>query len=882
MKHLRVTTAIFLLAIAALVPAIGELKVRAASSSKKAVVKLGKHEKQVESQYLVGGAWRLDGNFEATLRITNVLEVSGITVTPVLFMADGTELELPVQTLAPSEVKLISINQAVAGAEAKLGNHKSAYGTAALKFDWAWASSVSASVESVDKRRSLVFGYPLDAYKPHEAEVQEIQGLWWKQTQLTRPFVYITNVDPQPVKISFQAQGSKGWMGPMTHVQVCPRCTQRVEILGLANALPGDEADHGGFRLRFKAAPGAIIVAGGMEDAVVGYSATMPFTMIGHSHAPSKDRTLASVGLVVGNHHSMMGFNDDLKFIPYAVVRNAADRSLSIRGQAHLSMMEMNGPTIPLQPVKLSPGESVRLPIADLLKASGFQDFSGTLDLSFDFEGQPQELQVATGSVDESQSYVLGVRPQLVTSSHLVRVPLWRFEAGTDTMVSLWNPADSAENLLVEIKHETGVYSYRLHLDGNSSGMFNISEVIQKQQPDDKGNRIPLTAKTGSLTITDERGREYPVNTLVTAVTFDPKAGTCGGDLCGYCDDFVDFWFIYDPFAFAKTTGMQMESRVLDANGSNYSMTYSTSWHSGNNSILTIDSGGWSWGVNTGNITIDGFVANTQHGSACYVTGFCDESNMYASASGTIIPRIDSVSVTKGLIGDSQAVTVTGVGFTTLPSINFTSGTGITVTYSSVSDTQIQATFVVSQTASAGNHSFVVQNSQSLTSNSKNYYVQIPTSLSVLSVTVLPDGPSPPSGCNPSLNYGIKVDVKYRVLDQNSPGQAIQSANMTPHETGTFFTGGSFDGNIGPVSGYPTSSATTASDGTFHDVPLGVCSAFPISSPGVTASQTISMVLAGGTSYSVRSQNLTVSAPGSASFGHGTITNSLSDISATR
>lgn len=164
--------------------------------------------------------------------------------------------------------------------------------------------------------------------------------------------------------------------------------------------------------------------------------------------------------------------------------------------------------------------------------------------------------------------------------------------------------------------------------------------------------------------------------------------------------------------------------------------------------------------------------------------------------------------------------------------------------------------------------------------------VQKPTSLKVLSVTVLPNGAGPPNGCPPSANYGIMVDIKYQVLDQNS--KAIALSSMTPHETGTYFDGSPLNSDIGPAAGYPTSSQTTASDGTFHDVPFGVCSSLPLSNPGLTATQNITVVMPGGSSFSVRSQTATVTAPGSASFGHGTLKNNItspgtgSDINATR
>ena len=124
------------------------------------------------------------------------------------------------------------------------------------------------------------------------------------------------------------------------------------------------------------------------------------------------------------------------------------------------------------------------------------------------------------------------------------------------------------------------------------------------------------------------------------------------------------------------------------------------------------------------------------------------------------------------------------------------------------------------------------------------------------------------------------IDIKYQVVGQD--GNNIESDEMTPHESGIFFTGGTFDNNIGPVPGYPTSSEKTAVDGTFHDVPVGVCSPVPISNPGVTATQNIKMIGPSGTLYLVRSQTFTAKAPGAISFGHGSITNSLGDISGTR
>jgi hypothetical protein len=156
--------------------------------------------------------------------------------------------------------------------------------------------------------------------------------------------------------------------------------------------------------------------------------------------------------------------------------------------------------------------------------------------------------------------------------------------------------------------------------------------------------------------------------------------------------------------------------------------------------------------------------------------------------------------------------------------------------------------------------------------------IQKPTSLAFVSVSVLPDGTFGAHGCLGSFWAGIMVDIKYQVLDQQIPPRPIQASNMTPHEQGIGFLGGAVNGNIGPVPGYPTSGATTAADGTFHDVPFGTCAQFTFSR---TATQNITMIL-GTTSYPVRSQTWTATGTTTGTTtGHGTIKNGI-DVSASR
>jgi hypothetical protein len=148
--------------------------------------------------------------------------------------------------------------------------------------------------------------------------------------------------------------------------------------------------------------------------------------------------------------------------------------------------------------------------------------------------------------------------------------------------------------------------------------------------------------------------------------------------------------------------------------------------------------------------------------------------------------------------------------------------------------------------------------------------VQVPATLKVLSVGVLPNGTTGDYGCLTGYDYGIMVDIKYQVLDQG--GQAMKSSAMEPHENGTLFGGTAYDNDIGPTR-ISTTSKYTAADGTFHDAPVGYCTIGVFS--GKQATQNITILL-NSSSYAVRSQTFTASSSG---FGHGSITNG-SDISA--
>jgi hypothetical protein len=150
--------------------------------------------------------------------------------------------------------------------------------------------------------------------------------------------------------------------------------------------------------------------------------------------------------------------------------------------------------------------------------------------------------------------------------------------------------------------------------------------------------------------------------------------------------------------------------------------------------------------------------------------------------------------------------------------------------------------------------------------------VQVPGSLKVLSINVLPTGTTGDHGCTPTQDYGIELDITYQVLDNHNPAQPLKNATMVPHEH--IVTGSqSSDEDICP-SRISTCKHTTDANGIWHDAPVGGCFNGPIS---IDFTQAITIIF-NGVSYPVRNNSFSLN---TSSVTHGTITNS-SDIQKTR
>ncbi len=362
------------------------------------------------------------------------------------------------------------------------------------------------------------------------------------------------------------------------------------------------------------------------------------------------------------------------------------------------------------------------------------------------------------------------------------------------------------------------------------------------------GHRLPADLAAGQILWTWHHGP--PLVGRVNAMSVSKGvASNMSCPSCCECPSTVSVSLVPASSVGAVGTGFQEEPWEIDSNNCgtrSFPVPASwLTWWSSNSTVASVNTG-WVGCTSPGMATIfgSGPCCGTDinpdadpETDGCFVCGptFPPEEG---SADVTVTPRIDSISPSRGLIGTTVSVTINGSEFGTSPTVN--AGTGIMVTINSKSDTQIQASFEISATAPAGNHSVTVT-ADGQTSNSVNFFVQVPTFFTALNaVSVL--------NTTCSASSGFFADVSYQVTDQL--GNTITVGGLTPQEHFTVNGVAAFPG-FKPFA-FPQ---TTRNDGSFDDVPVGSCLSPPPPNHCVDVVQTFNIVVPGSsgatTTYSI-------------------------------
>jgi hypothetical protein len=753
---------------------------------------------------IAGGPWIVDGNFKSAMYLKNVVETSAITVTPILYLSNGAKYQLPPVQIEPSGTAIVDINSSLQNLG--IAPYATLSGWVELQYTWPW-TPLCAMIRAVDVAHSLIFSFgfeapgPLSSPASQKSNSQVTEGMWWKQEPNVNGFLTLANTTSQAITAVVQVSDNRAALLGTHTITVSPQGMKTLNLQELQTAT----TTEGGIRIKYVGQPDALLISGALQDSGVGYSATLHFAPPARPLPPmaraTTQRGIAALGLMTGAADPMMRFPAGTTFTPYTVVRNVSTGPISV--SPTLWWMQGGAPaSFQLAQFSLLPGQTHTVDFSSLLASAGLKNFNGSVNLVFDTQGK-SGLLIGAGSVDQTNTYVFEVAPHGVVNSAGKSISYWSTANGDDTMISLWNPADEAQDFIFRVMFSGGHYDFPIQLGPRATRMFNISEIIASQVPDAQGNIIPASIQEGSAKIVGSHADNEHILVVADGGTYNVRKATCGL-FCFSCDGATSYSVDLNPFGVGVGANTQESLTAHWSSGGQYNVTSGSSWNSSDTGKATVQTG-LVHGVAVGSFVLSGGTGSEpDYTSGCYPEGMsCPIAQGGGGNSpGNTKPIITSIDPTIAMIGsNSVQLTINGSGFGTSPTVNLP--TGFTSSGQGASDTRIVITVNIGFTATVGNNNITVTNSA--TSDPATFQVDGPYHMVVQS-----DVTGKCSGCATTVERFVTYQIQNFsgtnagatwigevVTDtgwsctQSNPGSSTApcSANQQTNSTGVFTDG---------------------------------------------------------------------------------------------
>jgi hypothetical protein len=559
----------------------------------------------------------------------------------ILYLSNGAKYALPEVRLEPAGTAIVDIN--VGLQSLGIAPYATLSGYVEIQYSWPWIP-VCAMIRNVDTLHSIIFVHsvePLSTANPPspalptstQPAAQVVEGMWWKQDKNVTGFVSLSNTSARPIAAALQLSDQNGLALTNHNVTISSHGTKIVNLQEL-ESLP---LEAGGIRIAYQGPQGALLSSGGLEDSSVGYSAGLHFVPKEAASKPVSIR-VAELGLMAGAADPMMLFPAGTKFTPYSILRNTSSTVAVIKPT--LWWMEGGGARYFQFPaLNLQAYHTQNFAVMAMLSTAGLRNFNGSVNLVFDAEGTHDGLLLAAGSVDQSNNYVFEVIPRGIGESASKSLPYWSTGNGDDTMVTLWNPADEAQDLIFELFFSGGHYAFPVHLDARATRTFNVSEIAENQIPDAEGNVVPAGIHDGSAKIRGSRADNEMILVAFDLGIYNVRKATCTGPPCQTCNGAAttQATIAANPFSVAVGAQTQLKSTVQWNTGTQYDLTSASTWTSSKTSVATVQTG-LVKGVGAGSVTASASAtSNVYAQQVCsYNPNPCPTTPISGSGGGTV------------------------------------------------------------------------------------------------------------------------------------------------------------------------------------------------------------------------------------------------------
>jgi hypothetical protein len=720
----------------------------------------GQTENFVETFTLIGSYYSLKNGQETTLMFNNK-GPEPLIVNPAFFNLSGHRLDLPALTIAPKSYQEFDLR-------VLLVNYLPQFREGSLQ-----VSHQGGRLQLGAQFKILKQGVLFDEQFIQPATrfpSTRLESVWYLPSPQANTKFILSNTTDSPVTTTVEVSGTAPHQQQPTVIQLSAHETRVLDILrdlvGQQNG--GTLKKDGGISINHTGTAGAIMARILISEPINGYSSVVNFT----DPTTSISSKLNGGGLRIGS----IG-NDKLE--PIISARNIGTETTTVSGQ--IPYTDANGEiafvTIPA--TQILPDKSKIINLRQQIEAANVPSNVTFAGLNLEYTTAPGSVVMNAQSVSQSGEQVFQVPlldPERLPSS-AGGFP-WKVDGDYTTVIFIKNESDTLKKYVANLTFEGGTYSLGVReLKPWQTEMVDFKQLRDSQTPDSSGHLIPQNIQRGQASWTmmgasnkKMSGRSEQVNTVIGISSTYACYNCCPDSIYSTGQTF--------PTQFETETGggiqflLQAESVNCYGGGNGTFSLFGYGWLSSNTGIGTIDNGGNSLAIASGLVDFVGYFQSTRYD---FDGRDCIETNFVESGTGQmgVTPTITSITPEKGSVGGKISVSIDGSGFTSSTTISPITG----ITFSDVEvygSSQMSATFNISGNATAGNNEVKVTTS-GMTSNSKNFFVQIPKKArrdEIADTVVIEPGPGDIVNIfGQTVETGVcgaYRNLKYTLIDQDS------------------------------------------------------------------------------------------------------------------
>lgn len=310
---------------------------------------------------------------------------------------------------------------------------------------------------------------------------------------------------------------------------------------------------------------------------------------------PSTLVQLAAPGSLIGKPDPAKLFPEKTVFTPYAYLHNTSPALLSVN--VLYAPLQGGSPT-KIGTVAVAPYGTVQADVAGMLRQHQLAPEGGVATLVFAYQGRSGQVDIESGSIDQTRNYVFGVSVVAEQDSISKTLCYWTTSGDYDSAIAVLNYTDAPSDELLTFYFAGGMYKLPLHLAAGETKTVSLRAIQNSQLPDADGNTLPLNITQGSAILSSASGETEKMSVAIASTSFSVKNATCGYN-CTTCNGATQFTVNPNPLALDIQGQGQMQGSITYNTG-NVQTTTSGSWSTGAPSVASVSSSGNVTGLSTG------------------------------------------------------------------------------------------------------------------------------------------------------------------------------------------------------------------------------------------------------------------------------------------